>query len=76
MVKRCDCGELVAKRTSWTYENLGKKFIACKFFNHETGERGCNTFQWVDEEPSEWKRDVINVFVAEKHRLATDNNIW
>ena len=73
MVQPCSCGFPVAKRTSWTHDNPGRKFIACKFFNHETGQRGCNTFEWVDEGMCEWQRDVINVLVAEKYRLASDN---
>uniref|UniRef100_A0A803N658 Uncharacterized protein n=1 Tax=Chenopodium quinoa TaxID=63459 RepID=A0A803N658_CHEQI len=37
--KRCGCGFPVARRTSWTHENPQRKFVACKFFNHETGQR-------------------------------------
>ncbi|KAL2895356.1 hypothetical protein RDABS01_011265 [Bienertia sinuspersici] len=72
---KCRCGIPCATRTSWTHENPGRKFVACKFFNHETGQRGCNTFYWVDEEQTYWQRDVINVLVAEKHRVATDLSI-
>lgn len=72
----CACGFPCARRTSWTHENPGRKFIACKFYNHETGQRGCNTFEWLDiAEPTGWQRDVINMLLAEKHRLAADNYI-
>ncbi|XP_048491430.1 uncharacterized protein LOC125492758 [Beta vulgaris subsp. vulgaris] len=72
----CACGFPRTTRTSWTHDNPGRKFKACKFYNHETGHRGCNTFDWVDvEEPTNWQRDVINMLVAEKHRVATDNHI-
>ncbi|XP_021714886.1 uncharacterized protein LOC110682849 [Chenopodium quinoa] len=73
--KRCGCGFPVARRTSWTHDNPGRKFVACKFFNHETGQRGCNTFEWVDEEILDWQRDGTNVLIAEKHRLSTDLSI-
>ncbi|XP_021846260.1 uncharacterized protein [Spinacia oleracea] len=69
---KCGCGFPVAKRTAWTHENPGRKFIACKFYNPETGQRGCNKFDWLDEDIVEWQRDVTNVLVAEKHRLSTD----
>lgn len=72
---KCGCGFPAARRTSWTHENPGRKFVACKFFNHETGHRGCNTFEWVDDDILDWQRDVTNVLVAEKHRLATDLSI-
>ncbi|XP_010695405.1 uncharacterized protein LOC104908052 [Beta vulgaris subsp. vulgaris] len=72
---KCGCRFAVATRISWTHENPGRKFRVCKFYNHETGQRGCNTFEWVDEGSTDWQRDVINVLVAEKHRLATDNHI-
>ncbi|XP_021744525.1 uncharacterized protein At4g04775-like [Chenopodium quinoa] len=73
--KRCDCGFPLAMRTSWTHENPGRKFMACKFYNPETRHRGCEKFEWVDEGILDWQRDVTNVLVAEKHRLATDLNI-
>ncbi|XP_010681441.1 uncharacterized protein At4g04775-like [Beta vulgaris subsp. vulgaris] len=71
----CGCGIPVARRTSWTHENPGRKFIACKFYNHETEQRGCNTFEWVDEEILDWQGDITNILIAEKHRHATDNHI-
>ncbi|KNA26131.1 hypothetical protein SOVF_000350 [Spinacia oleracea] len=69
---RCGCGFPVVKRTTWTHENPGRKFVACKFYNPETGQRGCDKFDWVDEGIVDWQRDVTNVLVAEKHRLSTD----
>ncbi|KAL2926022.1 hypothetical protein RDABS01_023322, partial [Bienertia sinuspersici] len=60
---KCLCGIPCATRTSWTHENP------------EERQRGCNIFYWVDEEQTDWQRDVINVLVAEKHRVATDLSI-
>ena len=70
----CGCGLPVARRTSWTHDNPGRKFVACQFSNHETGDRGYNSFDWIDEWMTDWQRDVINKLVAEKQRLANENN--
>ncbi|XP_021773255.1 uncharacterized protein LOC110737190 [Chenopodium quinoa] len=67
----CACGFPCTKRHSWTHENPGRRFEACKKYNHDTGERGCNTFKWLDEEQTEWQREMINVLLAERHRLET-----
>uniref|UniRef100_A0A803LJJ4 GRF-type domain-containing protein n=1 Tax=Chenopodium quinoa TaxID=63459 RepID=A0A803LJJ4_CHEQI len=72
--KKCGCRFSVARRTSWTHDNLGRKFFACKFFNHEIGQRGSNTFEWVDEHILDWQRDVTNVLIASR-RLSTDLSI-
>ncbi|KAL2906724.1 hypothetical protein RDABS01_005434, partial [Bienertia sinuspersici] len=69
----CACGLPVAKRTSWNSENPGRKFLACKFYNHETGHKGCNTFEWINEDILDWQRDVTNMLVVEKHRLIDKN---
>ncbi|XP_056688684.1 uncharacterized protein [Spinacia oleracea] len=69
---RCSCGFPVAKRTAWTHETSRRKFVACKFYNPETGQRGCDKFDWVDEGILDWKRDVTNVLVVKKHRVSTD----
>ncbi|XP_021752508.1 uncharacterized protein At4g04775-like [Chenopodium quinoa] len=70
--RKCFCGLLVAVRTSWTHKNLGRRFKAYKFYKFGTRHTGCNYFEWVDEEILDWQRDVTNVLIAEKHRLATD----
>lgn len=62
--QKCRCGISVGVRTSWTHENPGRKFKACKFYNFETGHRGCNYFEWVDEDILDWQRDVTNNLVA------------
>lgn len=72
----CSCGFPCATRTAWTQENSGRKFIACKFYNTMKLVKGDATpFDWVDESSTYWQRDVINVLVAEKHRISTDYNI-
>ncbi|KAL2929607.1 Ras-related protein RABH1e [Bienertia sinuspersici] len=72
---KCGCGIPVARRTSWTHKNHRRKFVACIFYNAEIGQSDCNTFEWLDDDIFDWQRDVINVLIAEKHILATDNSI-
>ncbi|KAL2926397.1 Restin-like protein [Bienertia sinuspersici] len=54
------------KRTSWTDRNPGRKFMCNKFYEPETEWRGCNFFNWIDEDMTEWRRNVINKLVLEK----------
>ncbi|KAK9689175.1 hypothetical protein RND81_09G040900 [Saponaria officinalis] len=64
---KCKCSVSPALLTSWTSHNPGRRFLACKF-------RFCKYFRWVDEEQSEWKRDVINQLLLEKKLLQSENN--
>ncbi|KAL2925405.1 Proteasome-associated ATPase [Bienertia sinuspersici] len=68
MVANCACGLPIARRTTWTSDNPGRELVACKFYNHETGQRGCNTFEWIVEDILYWQRDVT----YEKDRLAAE----
>ncbi|KAK9664045.1 hypothetical protein RND81_14G015900 [Saponaria officinalis] len=52
-VVKCRCGIPAALKTSMTEANTGIRFLACKFYNPETGMRGCNYFKWVDEPVNE-----------------------
>ncbi|KAL2943238.1 30S ribosomal protein S18 [Bienertia sinuspersici] len=63
------CGLPIARRTSWTNENPGHKFVASKFYNYEIGQRGCNTFEWHDEDIVHWQKDVTSMLEAEKHSI-------
>ncbi|KAK9713745.1 hypothetical protein RND81_06G048700 [Saponaria officinalis] len=64
---KCKCSVPLALLTSWTSRNPGRRFMACKF-------RFCKYFRWVDEEQSEWQRDVINQLLMEKKLLESENN--
>ncbi|KAK9698639.1 hypothetical protein RND81_08G119900 [Saponaria officinalis] len=64
---KCKCSMPPALLTSWTSHNPGRRFLACKF-------RFCKYFRWVDEEQSEWQRDVINQLLLEKKLLQSDND--
>ncbi|KAK9677290.1 hypothetical protein RND81_11G133900 [Saponaria officinalis] len=55
----CNCKVPVAMLKSLTSDNPGRRFLTCKF-------RFCKFFKWVDEEQSDWQRDVINQLVLEK----------
>ncbi|XP_021727709.1 uncharacterized protein LOC110694853 [Chenopodium quinoa] len=75
-LSKCNCGLPLAQRTSLTHENPGRRFKACEFNNFETCEKGCDYFEWVvDEDILEWQKDVTNVLLSEKQRLATYMNV-
>ncbi|CAA0842005.1 zinc ion binding [Striga hermonthica] len=42
--KECDCGKPSVVRTSWTFENPGRRFYSC---NYKRGG-ACKLFSWVD----------------------------
>ncbi|XP_021725633.1 uncharacterized protein LOC110692859 [Chenopodium quinoa] len=56
----------MARLTSWTRENPGRKFLACKFYDPNTETRGCKCFEWVDEDGSDWQKEVINQLILDK----------
>ncbi|KAK9716630.1 hypothetical protein RND81_06G246600 [Saponaria officinalis] len=62
---KCNCGCPVAFRTSWTFQNPGRRFVACKFYDADTGMRGCRYFKWLDEDMTEWQRQLINQLSSE-----------
>ncbi|KAK9705230.1 hypothetical protein RND81_07G042100 [Saponaria officinalis] len=64
---KCKCSVPPALLTSWTSHNPERRFLACKF-------RFCKYFRWVDEDQSEWQRDVINQLLLEKKLLQSDND--
>ncbi|KMT13126.1 hypothetical protein BVRB_4g086680 [Beta vulgaris subsp. vulgaris] len=68
----CGCGISVAKVRSWTKDNLGKMFVGCKFYNPKTGNRGCSMFCWLDDDNTNWQRNVINDLVMEKKNMLSD----
>ncbi|KAK9755367.1 hypothetical protein RND81_01G020100 [Saponaria officinalis] len=57
---KCNCGIPVAFRTSWTFQNPGRRFVACKFYNPDTEICGCRFFKWLDEDMEELQRQLIN----------------
>ncbi|KAK9714246.1 hypothetical protein RND81_06G081200 [Saponaria officinalis] len=66
---KCRCGVSLALLKSWTSENPGRRFLACKLYNPETNYRGCNFFKWYDKGQFEWQEDVIDKLMLEKKLL-------
>ncbi|XP_021728174.1 uncharacterized protein LOC110695235 [Chenopodium quinoa] len=68
--KKCKCGVPLAKLTSWTRENPGRKFRTCKFYDPVTESKGCKSFEWVDEpDGTAWQTEVINNLLLDKKLL-------
>lgn len=44
-------------------------------FQFETGQSGCDYFQWIDSDMVDWQKDVIDVLLAKKQRMVTDQNV-
>ncbi|KMT06315.1 hypothetical protein BVRB_7g159980 [Beta vulgaris subsp. vulgaris] len=65
----CHCTLPVARRTSWTEKNPGRRFMSCKFYEHETEWRGCGFFRWIDEGQTEWQKLFINQLMLQKRLL-------
>ncbi|CAK8576713.1 unnamed protein product [Lathyrus sativus] len=55
---RCWCEFESPLMTSWTYDNPGRRFHGCDNFK-VMRKKGCNYFQWVDEDMSSRAKDVI-----------------
>ncbi|CAK8537398.1 unnamed protein product [Lathyrus sativus] len=55
---RCWCELESLLMTSWTYDNPGRRFHGCGNFK-VMRKKGCNYFQWVDEDMSSRAKDVI-----------------
>ncbi|XP_021734054.1 uncharacterized protein LOC110700763 [Chenopodium quinoa] len=72
--KKCNCGIPMARLTSWTRENPGRKFLACKFYDPNTETRGCRSFEWVDEDGSDWKKEMINQLILDKKLMKGEMN--
>uniref|UniRef100_A0A803LJ25 GRF-type domain-containing protein n=1 Tax=Chenopodium quinoa TaxID=63459 RepID=A0A803LJ25_CHEQI len=69
---KCYCGIPPKIETSWTSTNLGRRFVACKFYDAMSGRRGCKFFDWIDEEIVEWHRVITNQLVLEKKLMRAE----
>ncbi|XP_021856971.2 uncharacterized protein [Spinacia oleracea] len=73
--QKCYCGLPVARLTSWTRDNPGRKFIACQRYDPVTETRGCKKFEWLDEEDCvDWQRNVTNALLLDKKLLKVEVN--
>ncbi|XP_058784987.1 uncharacterized protein At4g04775-like [Vicia villosa] len=57
-VNRCWCDLESPLMTSWSYANPGMRFYGCGNFRMMR-KKGCNHFEWFDEEMSNCAKDVI-----------------
>ncbi|XP_058752912.1 uncharacterized protein LOC131639290 [Vicia villosa] len=55
---RCFCDLDSPLTTSWTKENPGRRFNGCGLYKLQ-GRKGCNFFNWYDEEMSGRAKEVI-----------------
>ncbi|KAK9747883.1 hypothetical protein RND81_02G021200 [Saponaria officinalis] len=63
---KCDCGIDCARKTSWTFQNPGRRFASCKRMDDdETLSPPCSFFRWLDEDSTEWQRSLINQLLTE-----------
>ena len=71
----CFCGVTCAKRVSWTRENPGRRFIACKNYDPNSKWRGCKKFKWIDEDVVDWQKEVALQLIDEKDNLIMEAKI-
>ncbi|XP_058775893.1 uncharacterized protein At4g04775-like [Vicia villosa] len=55
---KCWCEIESPLMTSWTYENPGRRFHGCGNYK-VMGKKGCNYFEWVDDDMSNRAKDMI-----------------
>ena len=72
---RCYCGMRIAIMRSWTPKNPGRRFMACKLYDIESGRRGCSFFKWIDVDQVVWQRVTINELVEAKKELRNKVNM-
>ena len=65
----------MARLTSWTRENPGRKFRLCKFYDPVTETRVCKAFNWVDQpDGTPWQTKVINNLLLDKKLMKGEIN--
>ncbi|KAG8364577.1 hypothetical protein BUALT_Bualt18G0011800 [Buddleja alternifolia] len=69
-VRICDCKKRAPLGTSWTDDNLGRRFHGCENFN-KIG--GCNFFKWADPPMCPRAMVIIPNLRRDKHRLTVEN---
>ena len=74
-VDLCFCGVPCAKRVSWTRENPGRRFIACKNYDPNSKWRRCKKFKWIDENVVDWQKEVALKLIDEKDKLIMEAKI-
>ncbi|KAK4264571.1 hypothetical protein QN277_025730 [Acacia crassicarpa] len=67
----CECGLFARLYTSWTEQNLGRRFFGCINYKHG---RGYGFFKWHDDEMGARAKDVINELLEHVENL-NDGNV-
>ncbi|KAK9682523.1 hypothetical protein RND81_10G079900 [Saponaria officinalis] len=69
---KCYYGENVSLLKFSTSQNPGRRFFACKKYDHSRKIHGRKFFKWYDIEQTNWQRDIINQLVIEKQKQNND----
>ena len=63
------CGYYVTVQRGWTTKNPSRRFVACPDYDMHNNTRGCNYFRWVDNDMTDWQKDVILKPIEEMRKL-------
>ncbi|KAL2557910.1 uncharacterized protein Fot_02649 [Forsythia ovata] len=70
----CLCGRIIAFRTAWTKNNLGKRFLGCSYYRRLDA---CDYFKWVDPPILNPRyKSVINGMLRNANREAVLEKKW
>ena len=58
ITEKCICGVLCQIQTSWTEDNLGRRFLGCGRYG--TKNSCCDFFRWYDAHPTKRFQKVIS----------------
>ncbi|KAL2502550.1 uncharacterized protein Fot_36398 [Forsythia ovata] len=77
VASRCHCGIRCVLKTSWTNENLGRRFLGC--YNYRVAG-GCNYFKWVDHPVPPRENELITTLLrrceeSERKRHMAENKL-
>ncbi|KAG8376123.1 hypothetical protein BUALT_Bualt09G0030600 [Buddleja alternifolia] len=61
----CGCGKIPVRRTSWTDDNPGRRYISCKRFGEPNG---CCYFVYLDPPMCNRARQIILVLLRRANR--------
>ncbi|KAL2932088.1 A-kinase anchor protein SPHKAP [Bienertia sinuspersici] len=46
--------------------------MRCKFMDVASGRKGCQLWEWLDDDQTEWQKNIINQLVEEKKQLTAE----
>ena len=74
--KECYCGYDVTVQRGWTTNNPSRRFVACPDYDVHNNTMGCNYFRWVDDNMTDWQKDVILKLIEERSKLQREGEIF